>query len=470
MKFTTRIAVAALCIGACVHQRWRDEAPELATKMAVVFPSVECWRLGNGTRVCALEIPGSPVVAVGLSLRIDGQPDPPGFAGATAAMLGALVSARDTDGHRALKRGLGDLGAQANIEDTAQGVLIWTHAQPAVAGRALAVIAASVTAPVLTQDLLKDVRANQCERAQAVTGDPDTLANLGLLRRLLPDGHPVAMPALRTQICHETLTLAQAVGLQQTYVGPDNVALLVAGDVSPDEVDTWSRAALGDWTRRTTLAPPPPPITHGSGGVTIVDVPGLAQTVIAFGGFAGAGERADAPALQVAAAFLQGALHVALREEMGATYGVGVSLVPVGERALWQIQTRVETGQTGRVLRRLRGELRDLNRWARPSDASIFTVRINHLTAAMASMHTASGALQGAAQMHWYSRPVDYYGQMPARVGDVDGEAVVRVLQGSFVAAGAELVLVGDAAALVRQSPDLRDAAVLLPIQVTDGL
>ena len=78
--------------------------------------------------------------------------------------------------------------------------------------------------------------------------------------------------------------------------------------------------------------------------------------------------------------------------------------------------------------------------------------------------------LQGAAQMHWYSRPVDYYGQMPARVGDVDGEAVVRVLQGSFVAAGAELVLVGDAAALVRQSPDLRDAAVLLPIQVTDGL
>ena len=65
---------------------------------------------------------------------------------------------------------------------------------------------------------------------------------------------------------------------------------------------------------------------------------------------------------------------------------------------------------------------------------------------------------------------VDYYGQMPARVGDVDGEAVVRVLQGSFVAAGAELVLVGDAAALVRQSPDLRDAAVLLPIQVTDGL
>ena len=81
-----------------------------------------------------------------------------------------------------------------------------------------------------------------------------------------------------------------------------------------------------------------------------------------------------------------------------------------------------------------------------------------------------NGALQGAAQMHWYSRPVDYYGQMPARVGDVDGEAVVRVLQGSFVAAGAELVLVGDAAALVRQSPDLRDAAVLLPIQVTDGL
>lgn len=465
-----RILALALALAAtvgCDHQRWRTQPPAMPEQMKVAFPALECTRVGAGPRVCVVELPHSPIVALGLSLAVGARHDPVDAPGATEATLAAIFSASDEQGVPVLTTSLGELGGTVSELVTPEGAALTTYMLPQRLGPALQILTDVVRMPQLSEAATLAARAQQCHAATEALGDPDTLASVGLRRALLPARHPGALPALRTQICHERLDTAQAAELARRCIVPANVVVFVAGPVTADQVVLQVRQFTADWSAPASAEPPPPSRPPPDPAPTIVDLPGLAQTVITIGGLTRPGRGADDPALALALAHAQSAVSEGLRRDLGATYGVASSLIAADDRALWMITTRVDAAVTGDALQELTSRLRFLG-GRRVNESLVFTDGVFELAAAMRSFAVAVDAVRLLAARHRAGAAIDEVIARARDVRAVRAEDVNQLLAETFAPAGAQLILVGDADALSKLRA-LQGARVVRPISVLDG-
>lgn len=463
IRRVVRVALGLACLTGCGAQNWRREPPPRAEDLAIAFPALECRRAGEGPQICVVELPHSPIVALGLSLAVGARHDPPDARGAAEATLAAIFDARDERGASLLAAGLGEFGGPAWPAIAADGALLATYTLPSHLGPALQTLTDLVRMPPLDERAAEAARATQCRRANEALGDPVTLAQLAVRRALLPRRHPGTLPALRTQICHEPLPLAQATELARAAIAPENVALLVAGPVTADDIAPLV-AGFAAWT-----APARRPTTfevtaRAAGEVTIVDVSGLAQTVIVVGGLSERGLTADDPGLGLAVGYAAGSLHDALRGDLGATYSVSDALVPAGDRALWLLTTRVDAAATRAALNAIAGRMRFLGERS-PDASSVFTSRVHALVAAMRSFAVAVGAVEHLADAHLAGAPIDQVFERARDVRAIQADDVGQLLRTAF--SPAHVVLVGDAGEL-RKIGALADAAVVRPISVLE--
>lgn len=464
---TPALALALAATVCCEHQRWRTQPPAMPEEMKVAFPALECTRVGAGPRVCVIELPNSPIVALGLSLAVGARHDPVDAPGATEATLAAIFSASDEQGVPVLKTSLGELGGTVSSLVTPDGAALTTYMLPQRLGPALRILTDVVMMPQLNQPATVTARAQQCQAATEALGDPDTLASVGLRRALLPARHPGALPALRTQICHEQLDTARAAELARRWVVPANVVVFVAGPVTTDTVVLQVHQLTAGWSPPASAEPAPPARAPVDPTPTIVDLPGLAQTVITIGGLTRPGRGADDPALALALAHAQGAVSEGLRRDLGATYGVASSLIAADDRALWMITTRVDAAVTGDALQELTSRLRFLGGRA-VDESQVFTDGVHELAAAMRAFAVAVDAVRLLAAQHRAGAAIEQVIERARDVRAVRAEDVKLLLGETFAPAGAQLILVGDADALSKLRA-LHGARVVRPISVLDG-
>jgi predicted Zn-dependent peptidase len=467
----SRIMALALALAAtlgCDDQRWRTEPPAVPEEMKVVFPALECVRVGAGPRVCVVELPHSPIVALGLSLAVGARHDPVDAPGATEATLAAIFAASDEQGVPVLRTSLGELGGPVSGLVTAKGAALTTFVLPQHLRPALEILTDVAMMPQLSGRATLEARAEQCADAIEALGDPDTLASVALRRALLPARHPGALPALRTQICHERLDTARAAELVRRFIVPANVVVFVAGPVTTDSVVLLVNQLTAGWSPAASAEPAPPSRTPGDPTPTIVDVPGLAQTVITIGGLTRPGRGADDPALALALGHADAAVSEGLRRDLGATYSVASSLIAADERALWMITTRVDAAVTGDALNELTSRLRFLG--GRPVDESqVFTDGVHELASAMRSFAVAVDAVRLLAAQHRAGAAIEQVIERARDVRAVRAEDVKLLLGETFAPAGAQLILVGDANALSKLRA-LHGARVVRPISILDAV
>ncbi len=461
------LAVGVAMTFACADQSWRREPPAMPEQMQIVFPLLECVRVGQGPRICVVELPHSPIVALSVSLSVGARHDPADAPGTAEGTIAALLAARDEQGVPVLETSLGELGGPVVALVSAEGASLSTFTLPQRLAPALRILTDAVMAPQLGQQATGAARADQCRAATEVLGDPDTLAHLAMRRALLPKRHPGALPALRTQICQEPLDAARAVELARQFIVPANVAVLVAGPVKTDEVVQFVTQLTSAWTPPTRAAPSRPAVPDRDPTITIVDIPGLSQTVITVGGMTRPGRPADDPALVLALDYAGSEVYAGLRRDLGATYGVSSRLVAAEDRALWMLTTRVDTAATAGALKELSSRLRFLGD-REIDESSVFTSGVHTLTRAMRSFAIAVDAIALLAAQHRAGAAIEQTIDRARNLRAVDPEDLGRLVGETFAPAAAQFVLVGDAAAL-SQLPALRGARVVRPISVLDG-
>jgi zinc protease len=287
----------------------------------------------------------------------------------TAAVPGkeavpALATALIMEGPRGLSRSamieeLRDLRATLNFGATASLVQGHLIAPPEKFPEATRLFARTLGEPALPPERLADLARGRTTAGRQAESNPETLAARLLARLLLAAG------PYRRHASGEP-TIARGVTVDDIEQWRRNILVragLVIVGAGPMDVGTTAREIdrlFANLPVEATLPVSAPPVLHAAGKLVVLERP-VVQTIIAAGGPTSGVMTPDFARLQLAVAALGGGksarLWRAVREKLGAAYGISASLqaVDLNTRTLF-VRTAVANDKAKDALAAIRAE------------------------------------------------------------------------------------------------------------------
>ena len=211
------------------------------------------------------------------------------------------------------------------------------------------------------------IEADYQGRLKLEAGQPRARAVKELQTRIFGTGHPYAQPytGSGTEEALARLAVEDLREFHDTWYQPDNVAVVVVGDLTLEEARSAVHKAFGSWKGKSPAARPCPSARDDfESRVVVLDRPGSSQSMI-VGGFAGL-QRAhpDRKAFQLLNHALggnySGRINRNLRSEKGYTYGARSRLVSFREAGFFLIEASVQKEHTAESLSELIREIDEI--------------------------------------------------------------------------------------------------------------
>ncbi|MEO5964574.1 MAG: pitrilysin family protein, partial [Candidatus Limnocylindrales bacterium] len=290
------------------------------------FPATVRTTLPNGLRIMVTPMPGRALIAATLALRSGAADEPDAVGGATVLAARGLTEGTEVRDAIALTEAGERLGASLHAEagwDATSAGLDVPASRFAAALELLAEVVRRPSFPEAEVDRLRDERLTDLLQAKA---DPRRRADEAYVSSIYRTSSPYHRPAGGTAETVATLTPGELRAVHARAYTPSRAALVVAGDIDPDEVIRDAEALFGDWAGEGTV-PGTIDDTSAIDGrfVRVVHRPGAVQTEIRIGHPGLARSTRDFHAVSVMSAILGGLfnsrLNMNLREDKGYTYG-----------------------------------------------------------------------------------------------------------------------------------------------------
>jgi len=290
--------------------------------------------LPNGLRVLCRREPGTPLVAVDVFVRVGVAQETADTAGMGSFAARTLLASTTSSTPETMSSSIDALGGNV----TASWHTDWTQV-------------AALTVPDRLSDtmyLLADVLQNadfdpnavEQARTQMLTEidarDADQFSTAyGNLQKALFAGTAYARPDGGTPATIQRLTRDDLARYYRRYYIPQNIVIVVVGNVSPEAATAQIQASLGDFVRVGTITAPAgtplPPLAQPQPPTRVYQTD-LTQQLVLAGVRAVPASDPDYPALLVANALLgsmkSGRLFTQLREKEGLAYDLGSLYTP----------------------------------------------------------------------------------------------------------------------------------------------
>ena len=413
------------------------------------FPFTARVTLANGLLVVVTPMPGRGLVAASLALRAGASDEPAAIGGATVLAARALTEGTEVRDAIELTEAAERLGAsihaEAGWDATSIGLDVpATRLAPAL--ELLAEVARRPAFPVAEVERLRDERLTDLLQAQA---DPRRRADEVYISSIYAPASPYHRPAGGTAETVGALTAAELRTIHHGAFAPDRAALVVAGDVDPDEVVRSAESLLGDWSGATPGGRAAIDDTSGIGErfVRVVHRPGSVQTEIRIGHPGLPRRHPDYHAVSVMSAILGGLfnsrLNMNLREEKGYTYGASAGFDLRRGRGPFTARAAVNTEATVPAIHEFLGEL-DRLREDPVTDAELRAAR-DFLVGVFPLRFETPGPVAGSlAGLFIHDLPEDELARYRGAIETVTADDVLRVARAYIHPDAAAIVLVGD--------------------------
>jgi zinc protease len=292
------------------------------------------FALDNGVSVIVQENHATPTVALRASVPAGSLTEPrdrPHLASLTASMLSRGTQTRNA---LAFATALEDVGASLGAGADALVTTITGGALTRDFDLMLDLFAEMLRQPAFpTADLERLKGEILAGIAQSKTS-PDRVAGRAFERAVHPDGHPLRPETFdESEAMVAAVTRDDLVAFHRRQYGPERMILVVAGDVTPEQVRQGLEKRLGDWPKNPAaqpIVPPDLPLQTAPASLEI-PVPDRSQAAIAWG-HAGGLRRNDPDfyATQVMSLILGGGsltsrLGTSIRDDQGLVYSVHAS-------------------------------------------------------------------------------------------------------------------------------------------------
>ena len=391
--------------------------------------------LANGLTLIAAENRAAKSVAIKGYVLAGPVLDPPAKGGLSQVTATLLTRGTRMHSASALAEALDFLGASLSFQAEQETVGITAQMLSEHFDKVLDLLADCLQSPTFpTRELTKAIGHLKTTLTQEAE-DPRERAQRELFAQLFPPDHPLHRNPKGRLTDLDGITREDVVQFHSRFYRPDRTVLVIAGDLSPEQILASVERALGGWTRQ----PPPPlaarprmPTVSSSARHTVV-LPGKSEAIVMLGGNGITRDNPDYYPAFLANRVLGGGglatrLMKTLREREGMTYAVYSYFWPVlGERP-WVLFLQTAPGAVDRAIA---GALSEV---ARLRDGGVTTEELQQAKASaigslVLSMEDQMGMAFVLRDTEIFNLGLDFPQRFPVDVRAVTAEQVQAAAQ-----------------------------------------
>jgi zinc protease len=444
--FLGGLCVVAVAVASASIQEIPDRShpPALGPLPALHVPAIEKRKLTNGMEVWVVPMHKVPTVHLQFVSLGGYDPDKPGLANLTAAMLDEGAGTRTS---LEIADAIDYLGADLNADSTWDAGIVALHVPVAHLADALPIMADVILRPTFPEAELKRLKAERLASLLQAEDDPEQLIRFAFPRLVYGPTHPFGTSLVGTAASLQSLTVADLRKFYEAHYQPGTSLLIVTGDVAADAILPSLNQAFGAWRPPFSAGRPFEPAAQlTSRHVYLIDKPGAAQSQIRIGWIGVPRSTPDYFAIRVLNTVLGGAftsrLNNNLREVHGYAYGASSTFDMRRGVGPFYAAAGVQTDKTAEALKEFFNELTGIHE---PIPAAELEKAKNYLALQLPrNFETERDVAASLAQLYLYNLPADYYATYADRVRAVTADEVKRAADKYIQPDKFAVVIVGD--------------------------
>ena len=428
----------------------------------------QTFQLANGLNVIYNYRPWLPVVAADLMFNTGSGANPlerPGLASFTSNMLQQGTTTRNA---MKIADDAALLGASLGSGATMDGSNVSTSSLAKNFPAALDLVADVVLHPTFPQEEVERRRAARLAAYANDRGDPNVVVGRVGVRALFGPRHPFGYDNTGTEESIKATTQDDLMSFWKANYVPNNAALVVAGDISLDDLKALAEKEFGAWKRGEAARPEFGAAETTKAKVVIVDRPGAQQTTVRLLQIGVGRNTPDYPALEVMNSELGGLfssrINLNLREEHGYTYGAASFFVFRRTQGFFAVGGGIRTDATAPAVTEIFKEIHRM--MDTPMEPEELNLAKDSEARSLPGLFESGGESAGAlAQIFVYDLPADYYSKLPERFSSINAAEAEAVAKKYLHPDQMILICVGDRAKI---QPEL-EKLDLGPIEIRDA-
>ena len=443
----------------------RSRLPDVGADPDFHFPAIVRHTLTNGLAVRTVEHRSVPIVT--FVLQVSGgssvdRSDQQGLAAITADMLDegtGTLSAID------VSEALAGIGAEFDIDVAPDATVFTLTTLTRFADRGAALMADILARPSLREEDFSRVRQLRLDRLRQLRDVPPAVAERAFLRLLYGD-HPYGHLPIGNDASLRALAADDIRSFHRAAYRPSRTTLVVAGDMSHDDLRATGERAFGAWVEPEANGPVAitpalvQPMTSSAPRLAVVPRESAAQSELRIGHLTTTRNTPDYAALLMLNAVLGGQfvsrINLKLREEKGYTYGARTGFDWRRGISPFSLQASVHTAATADAVNDSLNELEGI-RGGRPVDDREMSLARATLTRGYPrSFETAQQVARSVAQLVLFGLPDTYFEEFVPKVNAVRADDVTRVAARHLDPARMTTLIVGDHHAIADSLKSLR--------------
>ncbi|MGH9456293.1 MAG: M16 family metallopeptidase [Thermoanaerobaculia bacterium] len=427
---------------------FRDRAPDPAPPRPYHFPPILREELPNGLRLLIAVREGAPLLTVRAVLHAGADHDPsdlPGIAVFTAEMLEEGAAGKAS---MEIAEQVATLGAALWVGADWDASFVSIDALVRQLEPALRLVGDLVRQPEFPAHELERMRGERLAAIRQQRDDPAVVAQ-HMFNRFVFGTTPYGSPSVGTEASISSLKRPDVEAFYARHYAPNNLSLLVAGDVDPGRVRALVDETFGSWERRPRAVHRPPAATMPDmAQIYLVDRPSAVQSEVRIGHLGVARSSEDYFPLLVMNAILGGVftsrLNMNLRERHAYTYGIRSAFAFRRAAGPFVVSTAVRNEVTTGAIREILTELRAIREGELREDE--LAVAKNYLDGVFpATVQTVRDLAARVQEMELYDLPPTYFDSYRERIAAVDAAEVRRVATKYLDPERVAIVVVGKA-------------------------
>jgi zinc protease len=406
--------------------------------------------MSNGLEVLIVEHHELPVVNMSLVVKTGAAADPAERAGLASFTSGLIDEGTKTRSALDISNQLAAIGAtlstgtgwdssSANLQTLARHL-----------DRALDIFSDVVVNPSFPEDELQRQRAQRLAQLRQQKDSATAIANVVYPAIIFGRSHPYGHPQTGDEPSVSAMTGEELRKFYQTYYRPNNSALIVVGDVTPDTLMPKLERSFGRWERAHVPAVDvtAAPVQRDKATIYIVDRPGSAQSVLRIGQVGVPRSTPDYFPLLVMNHILGGdfvsRVNLNLREQKGYTYGASTGFAYRRGAGPFVAAADVRTADTRESVVEFLKELRGIRGEIPVTPADLEYAQQSIIRGFPSGFETTTQIANQLVNVVLYDLPDDYFNNFIPRLQAVTIEDLNRVSNRYLDPSRMAIVVVGD--------------------------
>ncbi len=447
----------------------RSKMPDFGPNPRFTPPPIVRRKLSNGLEVLIAERHRLPILAVLLICRGGDNVAPPGKEGLAAMTSHLLREGTETRDAMKLAGEVSEIGARIASTGGPESSSLSLSTLSRHEAKAIELFADVLLHPSFPEKDLARIRTQRLAALMRRRENVRGIAGLVFPRLIYGSGHPYGRPETISSVTG--LTCDDAVQFYKKVFLPNNSALIVVGDTTPDAITAKLEVALHGWMPgeppRPTYPDPPPPRALA---VYLVDKPAAAQSVLTVGHV---GERRDTPdyfTLLVMNGALGGQIgsriNLNLRDDKGYSYGAQ-SFFSFGHQApgMFEVRASVQTAMTKEALVEMLKEIKDITGSRPVVDQELADAKSRLIERFPSRFETTVGQCSTLSELVVFGLADDYFTTYQSKIEAVTNEDVARAARKCIDFEHLTILVVGDRKAI---EPKLKELPYVQVVHVLD--